>query len=110
MLAVYPYAHQISATASAEGRRKFGIGPGLYASQRPFRILEDLGERAGFPVLNLRSFIRDALEVHERTVPQLPFYWPHDIHFTVHGARAFAEGIEQGLWREGFLTDCVLSN
>jgi hypothetical protein len=110
VLAVYPYAHQISATASAEGRRKFGVGPGLYASQRPFRILEDLGERAGFPVLNLRSFIRDALEIHERTVPQLPFYWPHDIHFTVHGARAFAEGLEQGLWREGFLADCVLSN
>jgi hypothetical protein len=110
VLAVYPYAHQISATASAEGRRKFGIGPGLYASERPFRILEDLGQRAGFPVLNLRSFIRDALEAQERTVPQLPFYWPQDIHFTVHGARAFAEGLEQGLWREGFLTDCVLSN
>jgi hypothetical protein len=109
VLVVYPYAHQISATASAEGRRKFGIGPGLYASESPFRILEDLGRRGGFPVLNLRSFIRAALEAQERA-GGLPFYWPHDIHFTVHGARAFAEGIEQGLWRSGFLTDCLLAN
>jgi hypothetical protein len=109
VLVVYPYAHQISAAASGEGRRKFGIGPGLYASDAPFRVLEDLGRRAGFRVLNLRSFIRAALEAQERA-GGLPFYWPHDIHFTVHGARAFAEGIAQGLWREGFLTDCVLSN
>ena len=109
VLVVYPYAHQISATASAEGRRKFGMGPGLYASESPFRILEDLGRRGGFPVLNLRSFIRAALEAQERA-GGLPFYWPHDIHFTVHGARAFAEGIEQGLWRSGFLTDCLLAN
>lgn len=109
VLAVYPYAHQISATASAEGRRKFGIGAGLYASEAPFRILEDLGRRAGFPVLNLRSFIRAALDAQERA-GGLPFYWPHDIHFTVHGARVFAEGIEQGLWREGFLRDCLLAN
>ncbi|MGH7333422.1 MAG: hypothetical protein ACREKS_11920 [Candidatus Rokuibacteriota bacterium] len=109
VLVVYPYAHQISATASPEGRRKFGIGPGLYASEAPFRILEHLGRRAGFPVLNLRSFIRSALEAQERA-GGLPFYWPHDIHFTVHGARAFAEGLEQGLWRQGFLTDCLLAH
>lgn len=109
VLVVYPYAHQISPTASPEGRRKFGVGPGLYASEAPFRILADLGRRAGFPVLNLRAFIRAALEAQERA-GGLPFYWPHDIHFTVHGARVFAEGIEKGLWREGFLTDCVLAN
>jgi hypothetical protein len=105
VLVAYPYAHQISATASAEGRRKFGIGAGLYSTDEPFRILEDLGRRGGFPVLNLRSFIKDAMEAQVRAGGE-PLYWPHDVHFTVHGARAFAEGIEEGLRREGFLRGC----
>jgi hypothetical protein len=106
VLVAYPYAHQISPTASAEGRRKFGIGTGLFTAETPFRVLEDLGRREGFPVLNLRSFIQTALEAQEQHRGAEPFYWPHDIHFTVHGARAFAQGIEQGLRRQGFLPRC----
>jgi hypothetical protein len=77
----------------------------VFTAEAPFRILEELGRRGGFPVLNLRSFIRAALEAQERAGGE-PFYWPHDIHFTVHGARAFAQGIEEGLRREGFLPGC----
>ena len=103
VLAVYPYAHQVSATASAQGRRKFGMGPGLHASDAPFRILEDLGRRERFPVINLRRHFQAAIAVQERDGTP-PLYWPHDIHFTPHGARVFAEGMEIGLRRHGLLS------
>jgi hypothetical protein len=105
-LVVYPYAHQVSATASLGGRRKFGIRPGLYASDAPFRILEELGRREGFPVINAKPRLKAIIEAQEQGgVPQL-FYWPHDIHFTVDGATVLAQEIEKGLAREGFLRDC----
>ena len=46
----YPHAQQVAADASLGGRRRHGFGPGLYASERPFQILEALGRRVGFPV------------------------------------------------------------
>lgn len=104
-LVVYPYAHQISATASLEGRRKFGMRPALYASDAPFRVLEELGRREGFPVLNLKAHFKAAIEAQERDQTS-QLYWPHDVHFTVHGAKVFAQGVEDGLAREGFLPDC----
>lgn len=104
-LVVYPYPHQISATASPEGRRKFGMRPGLYESDAPFRVLEELGRREDFPVMNLKAHFKAAIEAQERD-GTAPLYWPHDIHFTVHGARVFATGIEDGLAREGFLQGC----
>jgi hypothetical protein len=106
VLVVYPYAHQISATASPEGRRKFGLRPGLYASDTPFRILEELGRREGFPVINVKSRLKTANEAHERQRTAEQLYWPHDIHFTVDGAGVFAQGIEEELARHGFLPDC----
>jgi hypothetical protein len=104
-LVVYPHAHQVSATASPGGRRKFGMSPGLYSSEAPFRVLEELGRRQGFPVINLKPHFKAAVEAQERDgTPSL--YWLHDIHLTVHGALVFARGIEEGLRREGFLQDC----
>lgn len=38
-LVVYPHAQQVAADESPDGRRRQGLGPGLYASGRPFRVL-----------------------------------------------------------------------
>jgi hypothetical protein len=86
-LVVYPHAQQVSATASPGGRRAHGLGPGLYASERPFTILEDLGRRAGFPVINLLQTFR----TREKT--DGPLFRADDIHHTEVGARVFGDGI-----------------
>jgi lysophospholipase L1-like esterase len=88
---VYPHAQQVSAAESPAGRRKFGIGPGFYASERPFQILEELGRQEGFPVINLLSLFR------QREVTEAPLYWYDDPHFNAQGARVLAEGIFAGL-------------
>ncbi len=88
---VYPHAQQVSADESPAGRRKFGIGPGFYASERPFQILEELGRQEGFPVINLLSLFR------QREVTEAPLYWYDDPHFNAQGARVLAEGIFAGL-------------
>ena len=100
VLVVYPHAHQVSATESPEGRRKFGIGPGVFLSERPFRILEDLGRREGFPVINLLRLFR------ERAAAEGPLFRRDDIHHTAQGARLFAEGILTGL-QERRLIPCA---
>lgn len=91
VLVVYPHAHQVSASESPEGRRRFGIGPGLFASDRPFRILEELGRREGVPVINLLPVFR------ARDAADGPLFWPDDIHHTPQGAKVFAEGLVAGL-------------
>jgi hypothetical protein len=98
-LVVYPHAHQVSATESQRGRVKFGIGPGLYPSERPFRFLEDLGAREGFPVVTLLSWFR------ERQADG-PLFWPHDIHYNPRGAEVFAAGVFDGLLRRGLVPRC----
>ena len=88
-LVTYPHAHQVSATAALSARDRFGVRPGLYASERPFRRLEDLGRREGFPVITvLTQFRRRAAE---------GLYWDEDIHHTPLGARILGEGIRDGL-------------
>ena len=87
VLVVYPHAQQVSATASLMGRRFVGLGPGLYASERPFEILEGLGSREGFPVVNLLHLFR------MRESREGPLFREDDIHHTAAGARVFAEGI-----------------
>ncbi|MBI3634837.1 MAG: SGNH/GDSL hydrolase family protein [Candidatus Rokubacteria bacterium] len=91
VVVVYPHAQQVSATASPEGRRRIGIGPGLYASERPFRRLEAIGRREGFPVVSLLGLFR------EREVSRGPLFRDDDIHHTEVGAYVFAEGIVAGL-------------
>ncbi len=92
-LVVYPHAQQVAADASPEGRRRHGLGPGLYGSTRPFDILEELGRREGFPVINLLALFRD------RERPNDPLFRAEDIHHTRAGARVFAEGVVDGLDR-----------
>jgi hypothetical protein len=87
VLVVYPHAQQVSATASLNGRRFVGLGPGLYASERPFEILEALGAREAFPVVNLLRLFRI------REAQEGPLFREDDIHHTVAGARVFADGI-----------------
>ncbi|MBI3629737.1 MAG: SGNH/GDSL hydrolase family protein [Candidatus Rokubacteria bacterium] len=48
-LVVYPYPHQVSAAESPGARAKLGLRPRLYASERPFQVLERLGRDHGFP-------------------------------------------------------------
>jgi hypothetical protein len=90
-LVVYPHAQQVSASASPEGRRRHGLGPGLHDSERPFQILADLGRRQGFPVIDLLHRFR------EREAVEGPLFRADDIHHTPAGARVFAEGVVAGL-------------
>jgi hypothetical protein len=92
-LVVYPHAQQVAADASPAGRRRHGLGPGLFESTRPFDTLEELGRREGFPVINLLALFR----VRER--PADPLFRADDIHHTKAGARVFAEGVVEGLDR-----------
>jgi hypothetical protein len=101
-LVVYPHAHQVSATESLEGRAKFGIGPGLYPSRRPFAILEALGRREDFPVIDLLDLFRE----RERT--EAPLFWPTNIHHTPAGAKVFAEGVLEGLRRSHLVSGCAV--
>jgi hypothetical protein len=91
VLALYPHGHQISEVESPEGRLKLGVGPGLYPSERPFQILEALGRREGFPVINLLAFFRD----RERT--DWPLYRRDDFHHDFSGVFVLAEGLRDGL-------------
>ena len=90
VLVVYPHAQQVSADESPVGRRQFGAGPGLYASERPFARLETLGRREGFPVVNL-------LAVFRARGAEGPLFRAHDIHHTPAGVAVFADGILAGL-------------
>jgi hypothetical protein len=98
VLVVYPHAQQVAADASLGGRRRHGLGPGLYASERPFQILEALGRRVGFPVVNLLHLFR------EHTGRGTPLFWPDDIHHTPAGANLFASGIVAGLQQHQLVT------
>jgi hypothetical protein len=98
-LVVYPHAHQVSADASAVGRRKLGAGAGLYASERPFVRLEKLGRREGFPVINLLASFRAARA-------DGPLFRHDDIHHTPAGAAVFADGMLSGLHSAGVLPPC----
>ena len=90
-LMTYPHGHQISAVESPEGRLKLGVGPGLYPSERPFQILEALGRREGFPVINLLGFFR----ARERT--DWPLYRRDDFHHDFSGVFVLAEGLRNEL-------------
>jgi len=98
---VHPHAHQVSATESPEGRPRLGMGPGLYPSERPFQILEALGRREGFPVINLLRLFR------EREATEAPLFWTDDMHHTPGGAEVFADGILAG-FLERRLVPCRL--
>jgi lysophospholipase L1-like esterase len=98
-LVVYPHAQQVSAEASPGGRRRHGLGPGLFDSERPFQILAGLGRREGFPVIDLLHRFREG-EAREG-----PLFRIDDIHHTPAGARVFAQGVAAGL-REHGLVPC----
>ncbi len=99
-LVVYPWPHQVSATASPEGRLRFDLRPRLYASTRPFDLLEDFGRRHGVPVINLLALFRDAIRSEVR------LFYEDDIHHTPQGARLLAQGIVTGLLKRELLTPC----
>ena len=90
-LVVYPHAYQVSATASPGGRERFGMGAGLFASTRPFAILEEFGAREGIPVIDLLALFR------EREPVQGPLFRQDDFHHTRAGAAVFGEGVLAGL-------------
>ncbi len=100
VLVVYPWPHQVSATASPGGRLRFDLAPRLYASTRPFELLEDFGRHHGVPVINLLSLFR------EESRSSLPLFYDDDIHHTPHGARLLARGIVTGLTSHELLPPC----
>ena len=98
-LVVYPHAYQVSATASPVGRVRMGMGAGLFTSQRPFAMLEEVGARERIPVINLLTLFR------EREPRQGPLFRERDFHHTKAGAAVFGEGVLSGL-REHRLVPC----
>jgi hypothetical protein len=97
---VYPHAHQVAPHESPGSRAAFGIGPGLYASDRPFRTVEGIGERHGFPVIALLETFR------RRADPAHPLFRGNDIHHTPDGARVMADGIAAGLLEADLVPGC----
>jgi len=97
---VYPYPHQVAPHESPHGRARFGVGPGLYASDRPFRTVEALGRRDGFPVISLLDTFRRRADVTR------PLFRRDDVHHTVAGAHVMADGIVAGLLEAGLVPGC----
>jgi hypothetical protein len=93
VLVAYPHPYQVTATESPLGRRKLGVGAGVVGDERPFRRLEALGGREGFPVVNLLPFFR----ANER--PGAPLFSERDFHHTQEGSRIFGEGMLRALSR-----------
>jgi hypothetical protein len=96
-LVAYPHPHQVSAAESPVGRQRMGVGPGFYATERPFVRLEALGRREGIPVVNLVQLFRD------RSARDGPLFFPEDMHHNAQGARVFAEGVANGLVGAGLV-------
>lgn len=90
-LVIYPHAYQVTATASPGGRARMGMGAGLFRSTRPFAIVEELGARRQFPVINLLELFR------QRESTQGPLFRERDFHHTKAGAAVFGEGVLNGL-------------
>jgi hypothetical protein len=88
---VYPHPHQVGADDSPGGRRRFAVGPGLFTSEAPFRTIEAVGRREGFPVINLLEHFR------RRRTTDGPLFWEDDVHQNPRGALVFADGIVRGL-------------
>ena len=97
---VYPYPHQVAPHESPDGRARFGIGPGLYASDRPFRMAEAIGRKHGFPVIALLETFRRQAD------PARPLFRGDDVHHTAAGARVMADGITAGLLEAGLVPRC----
>jgi lysophospholipase L1-like esterase len=97
----YPYPHQVAPFESPGGRARFGIGSGLYASDRPFRAADAIGRRRGFAVISLL----DAFRRH--TDPARPLFREDDVHHTAAGARVMADGIAEGLLEAGLIPRCA---
>ena len=96
-LVAYPHPHQVSATESPVGRQRMGVGPGYFGTDRPFARLRALGQREGFPVVDLVSLFR------ARSASEGPLFFPEDMHHNAKGARVFAEGVAAGLIAAGLL-------
>lgn len=96
-LVVYPHPHQVSAAESLVGRQRMGVGPGYYATERPFLRLEALGRREGIPVVNLVATFRD------RSAREGPLFFPEDMHHNPRGVRVFADGVADGLVAAGLV-------
>jgi lysophospholipase L1-like esterase len=97
---VYPYPHQVAPHESPDGRARFGVGPGLYASDRPFRTVEAIGRQHGFPVIALLETFRRQAD------PARPLFRGDDVHHTAAGARVMADGIAAGLLEASLVPQC----
>jgi hypothetical protein len=91
VIVVYPHAYQVSATASPGGRKRMGMGAGLFTSTRPFEVLGEFGARENVPVIDLLALFRD------REPVQGPLFRQDDFHHTRAGAAVFGEGVLAGL-------------
>ena len=101
VVVVYPHAHQVAPFEAPGARARFGMGPGLYASARPFRTVEAIGQRHGFPVITLLERFR------RRADPARPLFRKDDIHHTADGARVMADGIAAGLLEATLIPRCA---
>ena len=100
VVVVYPHGHQVAPHESQGSRALIGVGPGLYASDRPFRVVEAIGQREGFPVISLLDTFRRAAD------PARPLFRRDDIHHTAEGARLMTEGITASLLERALVPRC----
>jgi len=100
VVVVYPWAHQVDATASPGGRLRFDLASRLYPSERPFVLLENFGRRHAVPVVNLLSLFR------ERARSGAHLFYDDDVHQTPEGAALLARGISAGLTSNGLVPPC----
>jgi hypothetical protein len=91
----------VSARESPLGRRRLGVGPGLFASERPFARLRALGRRAGFPVVDLLETFRARTDAAAG-----PLFRHDDMHHTPAGAAVFADGIASALAAMDVVAGC----
>lgn len=96
----YPYPHQVAAHEAPDGRARFGIGPGLYATDRPFRTVQAIGARHAFPVISLHETFRRHAD------PARPLFRANDIHHTAAGARVMADAIAAELLARALVPGC----
>lgn len=88
-LVIYPYGHQVSADAWAEGRRAHNFPPGV-SSRRPEEFLLRFASAEGIPTLSLWDTFRNHPDPGS-------LYFRHDGHWTAAGHAVAAEAVSRWL-------------
>lgn len=89
VLTVYPWPHQLSDSEWVPGRDVF-MPRGARPSDQSLKTIRELAAANGIELLDLYPAFQAAADGE-------PLYFKHDMHFTVAGHRAMAQGFEDYL-------------